>query len=309
MTLNEALNIKNEKRIALLEEADARRRELHNRLPEIKLIDKKIEGLPFRMLGGESKEKLSAEADMLNAERERILLSAGYAKDYDLPKFQCSDCNDSGYSQGLKICHCIKEMAAATKYTESALAGGLVGKTFDNFSLDFYSRQNGERLQMEGILNGCKRYAEAFPNDSSAGLLFLGGTGLGKTHLSAAVANRVASKGYSVIYESAQQIFDTCDAVRFNRMDISERTKYETCSLLIIDDLGAECITQYSVSSITSLIDLRIVNGRPTIISTNLTPAAIKKTYGERLLSRLLGEFRVLQFVGKDIRMQKIKGE
>ena len=309
MTLNEALNIKNDKRTKLLEEADAKRRELHARFPEIRIIDKNIEALPFRLMGGESKEKLSAEAERLNSERERILASAGYPKDYDEPKFECLDCNDSGYTDGLKLCHCIKEMAAAQRYSQSSLAGGLIGKTFDNFSLDFYNRQNGERMQMEEILNGCKRYANDFPNDSSAGLLFIGGTGLGKTHLSAAVANQVASKGYSVIYESAQQIFDTCDAVRFNRMDISERTKYENCSLLIIDDLGAECITQYSVSAITSLIDLRIVNGRPTIISTNLNHASIRKTYGERLSSRLMGEFRVRQFAGKDIRMQKIKGE
>lgn len=309
MTLNEALNIKNDKRMKLLEEADAKRRELHARLPEIRVIDKNIEALPFRLMGGESKEKLSAEAERFNAERARILASAGYPENYDEPEFVCRDCNDSGYTDGLKLCHCIKEMASAQRYSQSSLAGGLVGKTFENFKLDFYSEQNGERAQMEGILNGCKRYANTFPNDSSAGLLFLGGTGLGKTHLSAAVANQVASKGHSVIYESAQQIFDTCDAVRFNRVDISERTKYENCNLLIIDDLGAECITQYSVSAITSLIDLRIVNGRSTIISTNLNPAAIRKTYGERLLSRLLGEFRVLQFVGKDIRMQKIKGE
>ena len=89
---------------------------------------------------------------------------------------------------------------------------------------------------------------------------------------------------------------------------LSERKKYENCKLLVIDDLGAECITQYSVSSIASLIDLRIVNGRKTIISTNLTPDKIRKTYGERTYSRLLGEFRVLKFMGKDIRMQKIKG-
>ena len=308
MTVNEALSIKNEKRIALLEEAESKRRELHSRLPRIAVIDKQLEALPFRMLGGESKEVLSAEADSLNEERARLLTASGYAADYDEPRFECSACNDSGYTDGLKICKCIKAMVASNKYSASRLAGGLIGKDFDNFSLDYYSEDNGERLQMAGILKGCKRYADGFPNDSSAGLLFLGGTGLGKTHLSAAIANAVSAKGHWVVYESAQQIFDTCDAVRFNRMDISERTKYENCSLLIIDDLGAECITQYSVSSITSLIDLRIVNGKPTVISSNLTPGAIRKTYGERLLSRLLGEFRVLQFAGKDIRMQKIKG-
>lgn len=306
MTINEALSIKDEKRTALIEEANVRRRELHARLVDIAVIDKKIEALPFRMLGGESKEVLSAEADALNAQRADILISAGYSPDYDEPKFECKLCNDSGYTKGLKVCQCIKNLVASSKYTQSRLAGGLVGKTFDNFSLDYYPEANGIRLQMEGILNGCKRYANAFPNDSSAGLLFSGGTGLGKTHLSAAIGNAVAQKGYSVIYESAQQIYDTVNAVRFNRMDIDERLKYEKCSLLIIDDLGAERTDQYSISAITSLIDLRIVNGKPTIISTNLTIEAIRKTYGERLFSRIVGEFRLLQFAGKDIRMQKI---
>ncbi len=306
MKLNDALRIKTEKRIDAINKSDIKRAELHARLPRIKQIDALLEDIPMRSIIGESIEVLRAESDALTAERARLLEAAGYEPDYDTPRFECNECNDGGYC-GLKLCQCIKNMMASENYQESALAGGLVGKTFDNFSLDFYS-EGSERKQMEAILNGCRKYADGFRNDTSAGLLFLGGTGLGKTHLSAAIANVVSSKGLSVIYESAQQIFDTVDAVRFNRMDISERKKYENCHLLIIDDLGAECITQYSVSAITSLIDLRIVNGKKTIISSNLSPAGIRKTYGERLLSRLLGEFRVLQFVGKDIRMQKIKG-
>lgn len=304
MTVNEALTIKEESRMAALESAKAKQEELYAKMPYIKVIDKQLEALPFRLFGGESKETLSAEAERLRAERARLLTAIGFDVDYDEPVFECKMCDDSGYIEGLKICQCVKNMVANSRYTQSSLAKGLADKSFGNFVLDYYPENS--KLQMEGILNGCKRYAEAFPNDSSAGLLFMGGTGLGKTHLSAAIANTVAARGYSVLYESAQQIFDTCDAVRFNRLDLAEKEKYEKCSLLIIDDLGAECITQYSVSSIVSLIDNRIVNGKSTIINTNLTPNAIGKTYGERLLSRLLGEFRVLQFVGKDIRMQKI---
>ncbi len=293
--------------MALLDEAKTRRYELHARIPRVAEIDRRIEGFALRMLGGESAEKLRAESKELNSEREALLTASGYAPDYDEPRFECTVCNDSGYTDELKICKCIHAMVESEKYAQSPLAGGLSGKSFDNFSLSYFA-SGAERDTMESILNGCKKYAESFSEDSSAGLVFIGGTGLGKTHLSAAIANRIAERGERVVYESAQQIFDTLDAVRFNRADISERKKYENCRLLIIDDLGAECITQYSVSAITSLIDLRIVNGRKTIISTNLSPAAIRKTYGERLLSRLLGEFRVLQFVGRDIRMQKIKG-
>lgn len=306
MTLNEALRIKTEKRISAMDEADKKRAELHAVSPRIKEIDSLIKDIPMRLLVGESAEQLREETEMLTNERLRLLTALGYDSDYDAPKFECTDCNDGGYC-GLKLCQCVRNMLSAQNYQKSTLAGGLTGKRFDNFSLDYYS-EGSERQQMEIVLNVCKKYAENFPRFDSAGMLFLGGTGLGKTHLSAAIANSLASRGISVLYESAQQIYDTLDAVRFNRMDISERKKYENCSLLIIDDLGAECITQYSVSAITGLIDLRIVNGKKTIISSNLTLANIKKTYGERLFSRLLGEYHVLQFMGKDIRMIKYKG-
>ncbi len=306
MKLNDALRIKTEKRIAAMKQADERREELHARITRVKEIDEILRDIPMRSLVGESIDALRAETEKLNAERARLLTACGYEPDYDMPKFECLECNDGGYC-GLKLCKCIKAMLASGNYQESSLAHGLIDKTFESFSLDFYA-EGAERNQMESIISGCKKYAENFPNDKSAGLYFYGGTGLGKTHITAAIANAVSKKGFSVIYESAQQIADTLDAVRFNRADISERKKYETCSLLIIDDLGAEYITQYSVSALTSLIDLRIVNGKKTIISSNLDHNGIKKTYGERLYSRMLGEFRVLKFAGKDIRMQKIKG-
>lgn len=306
MKLNEALSIKTQKRTAAMDEADRKRAELHSRFPRIQEIDAMLRDIPMRALGGERVEALRAESDALSRERERILLSSGYEVDYDAPEFECPDCNDGGYC-GLKLCHCVRELMSVDNYRASSLAGGLLDKTFESFSLSYYAKGN-ERDQMENVLNACRQYAEIFPNYSLAGLYFFGGTGLGKTHLTAAIANKVSARGASVVYESAQQIFDTVEAVRFNRADISERKKYENCDLLIIDDLGAECISQYSVSAITSIIDLRIVNGKKTLISSNLNPNGLKKTYGERLFSRVIGEFKAIAFTGTDIRMQKMKG-
>lgn len=309
MTTSEALSIKDEQRTKAIIEADKRRDLLHARLPQIAEIDKKIKAVPFRVLNGESAETVRAETELLNTRRANLLIAAGYAPDYDEPVFECAECGDSGYRDGLKVCDCIKKMIASSNYAQSKLAKGLADKTFDNLSLSFYSEENDERLQMQSLINDCKRYAESFPSDSAAGLIFLGGTGLGKTHLSAAMANKIAAKGYSVVFESAQQILDTFEAVRFNRAEVFERRKYESCRLLIIDDLGAENTTQNTISTITSLIDLRMVNGLKTIITTNLNSAQIKKIYGERLFSRLLGEYRVCRFLGKDIRMQKLKSK
>lgn len=304
MTVNEALTIKESQMVAAIEDADRRRRELHALVGGISEIDTALLAVPMRALGGEDIGTLRAESEALRKKREQILEAAGFDRDYDEPHFSCPDCRDSGY-RGAKICECVHRLISETRYAESTLAKGLSGKTFDNFSLDYYS--GNDRARAEKAFSACKRYAEAFPAQGISGLLLTGGTGLGKTHLSAAVGNTVSSKGYSVVYESASALCDTLEAVRFNRAELSEKKKYENASLLIIDDLGTENTTAFSTAAIGSLIDLRIVAAKQTVISTNLTFDALKKTYGERIFSRLMGEYRVLALSGCDIRMQKIK--
>lgn len=304
MTVNDALLLKDSQRTAAINEADKRRSELHTLVGEISEIDAALLAIPMCLLGGEDISTLRDESDALRKKRERMLEAAGFDKDYDEPRFSCPDCRDSGY-RGARLCECVRRLVSETQYAESTLAKGLSGKTLDNFSLDYYS--GNDRARAEKALSACKRYADAFPAQGISGLLLTGGTGLGKTHLSAAVGNIISSKGYSVVYESASALCDTLEAVRFNRAELSERKKYENASLLIIDDLGTENTTAFSTAAIGSLIDLRIVAAKQTVISTNLTFDALKKTYGERIFSRLMGEYRVLALSGCDIRMQKIK--
>lgn len=307
MDINEALYKKGEMRFTAMEKAKAKREELHKNIVRVAEIDEKIEALPLRALGGEDIDFLRKDTEELLAERERLLIAAGYDKNYDEPDFECKICSDSGYTRDLKLCKCVRELMAKESYTESTLAMGLRSKTFDNFSLSYYDGEAREKA--ENNLAVCKKYAVDFPKCGKvAGMIFIGGTGLGKTHLSAAIGNAVSSKGILTVYESAAQIVDIYDQTRFNRIDASEKKKFENCELLIIDDLGTENVTQYSVSVISSLIDVRLVNGKQTVISTNLTPEKIKKIYGDRVFSRLFGEYRVLQFVGGDIRMKRTVG-
>ena len=308
MQINEVFAIKTEKRRKAIELADEKRAELHALVPRIALIDKEISAIPLRAFNGENTDGLRAETEELRAERARLLAAHGFAPNHDEPVFECALCGDSGYTEGLKLCPCVKKLLAESKFSESRLARGLAGKTFESFTTD-YCENEAERAKTAEIRSVCEKYAAQFPAKNYCGLLLTGGTGLGKTHLSAAIASTVAARGYYTVYEAAQQIFDTCDGVRFNKVDRAEKDKYEKCTLLIIDDLGAECQTSYSVATIANLIDLRMVNGLQTVISTNLTLPALRKTYGDRVFSRLLGEFRVLQFTGSDVRMKKIKGE
>jgi hypothetical protein len=124
--------------------------------------------------------------------------------------------------------------------------------------------------------------------------------------VSAAIAAGVAAKGYRVLYETSQKLFDTYESARFGRDNAPDTEKYESCDLLLIDDLGAECGSQYTAATFFNLLNTRLMENKPTLINTNLNRAQLEKNYGERVLSRLLGEFRVLLFAGKDVRLQKL---
>ena len=83
--------------------------------------------------------------------------------------------------------------------------------------------------------------------------------------------------------------------------------KYFECDLLIIDDLGTEMHTNFTVSSLYNLINTRLNTGKSTLINTNLSMQELKKMYTDRITSRIFGCFEPLLFSGKDIRMQKLQ--
>jgi DNA replication protein DnaC len=165
---------------------------------------------------------------------------------------------------------------------------------------------------MRRVKAACEKYAENFPNVSS-NLLFQGGTGLGKTYLSACIARVVANKGYSVCYDSAAAALETFERQRFSRdADTAEAAaaraeRMLSCDLMLLDDLGTEMVTSLSTSALYTLLNTRLVNGRRTVISTNLSDEELRRRYPQQICSRLEGEFLHLPFVGKDIRLMKTK--
>ena len=155
----------------------------------------------------------------------------------------------------------------------------------------------------------CRDYAENFKPGASRNLLFIGNTGLGKTHLSTAIAKKVIEGGCDVVYDTAQNIFADFEIEHFSRnRDEEDRTsRYFDCDLLIIDDLGSEMSNQFTVSVLYLLINTRLNRGLSTMISTNLNQKELRERYWDRITSRLFGEYRILLFLGTDVRAQKIR--
>ena len=306
------------------QDAVRRVRELEDQNEALRILGEMKRSFAARVLGEslKGKEGLEARVDKLRGEHERIsaeydalLVEMGYSKDYILPRISCKDCNDTGYFQG-KMCHCLKKEAVKEGYRASGIGKLLEKQRFDNFDLNFYSTipeapgKDSPREVMEEIFEYCRHYAETFTTDSPS-LLFIGGTGLGKTHLSSAIAGTVIERAYDVVYESAPAVAAIFEKERFeSEEDALGTRRLMEAELLILDDLGTEPSTKTSSSAIYRLINQRVlVSGLPTIISTNLTYRQLEKEYDSAVLSRLLGEFGVKFFRGEDIRMARLKME
>ncbi len=320
MNISKTLQNKQDRRLAAISEAEYKTQLLHKEIPKIATIDLELSNTSVEIMRlatktytdeesfADSIKQIERKNKKLLAQRSELLQQNGYDKDYDKPVFDCPVCMDTGYVE-LVFCECVKRDVNTHNYLDFGLGKALSDKSFDNFYLKYYSAKQEKGISdldnMEIILQKCKRYSEKF-GLSGESLLMLGGTGLGKTHLSAAIGKKVLDKGYMVFYDSAQSVFSAYEAVRFSKEDKSVLEKYENSDLLIIDDLGAECMTQYTIAVFSTLLNWRIVNSLPTIISTNLNSKQIKQNYGERVYSRLFGEFTLLRFSGRDVRLLKL---
>ena len=254
-------------------------------------------------------EKVRKENQALQKEREALLL-ANFPEDYLMEGPSCPICGGIGYI-GAEMCGCLKRLCREeqTKMI-SCLACGTAA--FADFKLEYYSSAidpkygASPRAVMERTYDYCQKYAENFDKDSG-NLLFVGGTGLGKTMLSACIATKVTEKGYAVSYESAGHLFSKLEKNRFAPSEESQRavSEIENAELLIIDDLGTEMPGNFVTAALYALVNDRILSGKATIISTNLNAQELDQRYSPQIASRLHGAYRQLTFVGEDIRLKR----
>lgn len=239
----------------------------------------------------------------------RELRTSGFPESYLDDKPYCELCKDTG-SVGRHICDCLEELYKAELSNSLSSLFKLGRESFDTFKLEYYDDEPPPaRAIMEGVFKACRTYAYNF-GPSSPNLLMSGAPGLGKTFLSAAIARVVAENGSSVVYDTVTSILSRLEDEKFSRTDDTDAVRAETrrlreCDLLIADDLGTEMTTSFAVAALYELINTRLITGKKTIISTNLSPEELAKRYSPQIASRLMGEYTVLRFYGTDIRQKK----
>lgn len=254
---------------------------------------------------------LKKENLALQQERDWILESNDIDPDDLAETPLCPRCGGTGYV-GAVMCDCLRELCRQEQKKELSQLIGSGRESFDHFRLDVYSSEFDPKLGasprtlMQYIYNNALHYARTFTPESGS-ILMIGATGLGKTYLSACIARAVADRGYSVVYDTAIHLFSDFETAKFARSAESADAsrKYFACDLLIIDDLGTEMTTQFIISALYQVVNTRLMDGKPTIISTNLPAAELKQRYSPQIASRLLGTYECYSFAGDDIRMQK----
>jgi len=297
------------------------RKKLFAQVPELSDIDRQLRGAILDIIAASLRQgsdpgpalQVIRDRNMdLQRRQTQLLQEAGYPPDAldDVPT--CKKCGDSGWLGG-QMCDCLRTLCAQEQVKELSKLLDLGEQTFDAFSLDWYSplpwpgENASPRDNMELILELCLNYAQKFGRFYFKNLFLTGDPGLGKTFLSACIARTVAENGFSVVYDTAINLFAQFEAQKFQRDEEAQddTRRYLSCDLLILDDLGSELTTPFVQSALYTLINSRLTKGLSTVISSNLSMDGVRARYNGQTASRLEGEYRVLRFYGEDIRLQR----
>ena len=244
--------------------------------------------------------------------RARLYLSrSGFAEDYLQPIYDCPACKDTGFVGDTEktLCECYQRGYTALVAEEIGLTNHRK-QTFDTWREDIlddavlpeYGCSQRQILHRAKVI--CREYADSFPDTRVKDLVLMGGSGLGKTFLLQAIAQRVLERGGAPLIISSYRFLDTAREAHFQN-DQSLLEPLLRTPLLLLDDMGAEPLMEnITVAYFFRVLNERQNNGLHTVISTNLSMDEFSRRYTERVSSRLEDKRQcmILDFVGRDVR-------
>lgn len=308
-------------------ELENRKKEVYSKIPEIQNIENEISKIGLQLakavlLSPNSREKIVNESkskmNELKSKKDELFNKHGVPLNYLDMRYKCNQCMDKGFLYNGEKCKCFKQEIINEAYKMSNLDRVLSNENFANFNFDIFSpvRQEGAKMSprenMLDIFSICENFVLDFDKDNNDNLLFYGSTGLGKTYMCNCIAKDLLDRGYVVIYQTSFRILEIIEEYKFRKdpnnklADENYKNLFE-CDLLIIDDLGTELNNSFTSGEIFNIVNTRLVSGKKILISTNLTPAQLGKVYTQRTLSRILDKFRIIKFVGNDLRWERFK--
>lgn len=310
-----------------------RKEKIYKKIPRLEEIDEEINKISINktksILISQLTNSLNTEFEnellKLKKEKEEILKKENIDESYFKPNYECDKCKDTGYitypDKKTEMCNCLKQKLINISYNKSNLSN-LQKENFENFNFNKFSNEiNIERYNMnisprENIKNikiASENFIKNFNNPETKNLFFTGNTGLGKTYMTNCIANEMLKQGKTVLYQTAPVLLENIIDNKFNKYKTNNTNDFNNqvlnVDLLIIDDLGTECINNMKLSELFTILNSRSLNLNnkitKTIISTNLSIEKIFSVYEERIGSRIAGFYDIYYFFGDDLRLMK----
>ena len=324
--LKKLLNEYERKRIQEENDLQYRKNELYNSYPRLQEIDNELSSLAIstakELIKKNNKEilnNLNTSIENLKNEKKDLLFSIGKDYSYLTPNYECPLCKDTGYitnNYETKMCNCLKQKLFNIEYNKSNFSN-LENQNFSTFDSTVYSSivdkvkfgsDKSPRENIEIIKQISLNFINNFDDLNEKNLLFTGNTGLGKKFLSSCIANEILKKQKTVLYQTAPIMLDSIIDYRFGKNSTNIYNNILDVDLLIIDDLGTECINNMKFTELFNIINTRLLNqnnkATKTIISTNLSIQNLFNSYDERIVSRLIGNYNICRFYGEDLRFK-----
>ena len=328
--LNNLLKEYDKKRIKAELDLEERKESLYSSIPRLKQIEDELNNYAINtakellLNNNSSLENLHNKIEDLKNEKNEILLKNNLPLNYLKPIYECNICNDTGYvlknNYKTELCNCLKQKLLNISYNKSNMSN-LDKENFNTFNENLFSDEVdiskyklniSPRRNIINIKEKCIEFVQNFEDLEQKNLLFTGNTGLGKTFMTNCIANELLKKGKTVLYQTAPVLLDTIIDNKLNKQKDEHFYKNVLeVDLLIIDDLGTECMNSMKLSELFTIINTRLLNlnskSTKTIISTNLNLNNIFSNYEERIGSRIAGFYDIYYFFGDDLRFKKIK--
>lgn len=293
-----------------------RQKEIKEKIPQVFEYEREIGKLSIKLsmlaLRNPDKsvfEKMKKDINNLREEKDQLLAMYGYPSDYLDMHYRCPKCKDTGYIVTEK-CDCYKKKLVEIYYENSHMADALRSNNFSKFDINVfspvkrgnekYSPRENMQIMIDRIVNG---YIPKFASHNE-NILFFGSPGTGKTFMTYCISKALLDSGFLVVYRTSDELMRDLKDIRFNN-NFELEDLLLNCDLLVIDDLGAEQVTDFSTTELFTLLNKKLLSNKKILISTNLNLEELKQTYAERITSRLLGNFVLFKTYGDDIRIKK----
>lgn len=233
----------------------------------------------------------------------------------------CPRCNGRGIlivsPDTAAPCKCMVNVKVENRFKNAMMSSEMLKCNFNNFSARYYSKNvkdpiNGRTYydNAAAAYSAAQKFVrEILDNSTPDGLVLIGPVGSGKTLLACCIANSLLENGKEVLFVVVPDLLDQIRATYDNANGYTEQHLMESArsvGILILDDLGAHNYTDWTRNKLYSIINYRLNNLLPTVITTNLDLAELEEHVGERTTSRIIQMCKVYRlWVETDIRILK----